>query len=40
MSHEVLNLKQAAEHVHLEMNELKHIAQRGELAAVERGGAW
>ena len=40
MSHEVLNLKQAAEHVHLEMNELKHVAQRGELAAVERGGDW
>lgn len=40
MSREVLNLRQAAEHVHLEMNELKHVAQRGEIEAVERGGEW
>ena len=40
MSREVLNLKQAAEHVHLDENELKHVAQRGEIAATERGGDW
>lgn len=40
MSREVLTLKQAAEHVHLDENELKHVAQRGELAATERGGEW
>jgi len=40
MSHEMLNLAQAAEHVHLEPNELKHVAQRGEIAAVSRGGDW
>jgi len=40
MGREVLNLKQAAEHVHLEMNELKHFAQRGEIEATERGGDW
>ena len=40
MSREVLNLRQAAEHVHLAENELKHVAQRGEIAAVERGGDW
>ena len=40
MSREVLNLKQAAELVHLEMNELRHFAQRGEIEATERGGDW
>jgi mannitol/fructose-specific phosphotransferase system IIA component (Ntr-type) len=40
MSREVLNLRQAAEHVHLEPNELRHFAQRGEVEAVERGGEW
>jgi len=40
MSREVLNLKQAAEHVHLEVNELRHCAQRGEIEATERGGDW
>ena len=38
MSHEVFNLKQAAEHVHLDANELRHVAQRGEIEATERGG--
>jgi len=37
MAREVLNLKQAAEHVHLEENELKHVAQRGEIEATKRG---
>ena len=40
MSREVLNLKQAAEHVHLEENELKHFAQRGEIEAMKRGDEW
>lgn len=40
MSREVLALKQAAEHVHLAENELKHVAQRGEIDAEERGGEW
>jgi len=40
MSYETLNLQQAAEHVHLEPNDLKHVAQRGEIEAMERGGDW
>ena len=40
MSREVLSLKQAAEHVHLELNELRHIAQRGEIEALLRGEDW
>lgn len=40
MAHEILNLKQAAEHVHLEPNALKHYAQRGEIAAILRGDEW
>ena len=38
--HEMLPLRLAAEHVHLEANELKHFAQRGEIEASERGGEW
>ena len=40
MSHEVFNLNQTAEHVHVEPNELRHVAQRGEIEATERGGDW
>ncbi len=40
MSREVFNLKQAAEHVHLEENTLKHVAQRGEIEAIKRGDDW
>ena len=40
MSRTTFNLRQAAEHVHLEMNELKHAAQRGEIEALEHGGDW
>lgn len=40
MEYEVFNLKQAAEHVHMDANELRHVAQRGEIAATERGGDW
>ena len=38
MGYETLNLRQAAAHVHLDANELRHCVQRGEVAAVERGG--
>ena len=40
MSREVLTLKQAAAHVHLAENELKHVAQRGEIEAAQHGGDW
>ena len=40
MSRETLNLKQAAEHVHLDVNELRHVAQRGEIEAQKRGDDW
>ena len=40
MAYEILNLKQAAEHVHLDPNELRHVAQRGEIAATKRGDEW
>ena len=40
MSREVLNLVRAAEHVHLDPNELKHVAQRGEIEATKRGDDW
>ena len=38
MSHEMLNLRQAAEHVHMDANELRHVAQRGEIEFDEHGG--
>lgn len=40
MSHEMLTLAQAAAHVHLEPNELRHVAQRGEVEATKRGDDW
>ena len=40
MSHEILSLAQAAEHICIAPNELKHVAQRGEISAIERGGEW
>ncbi len=40
MSHEFLDLRRAAEHVHLDANELKHVAQRGEIDASIRAGEW
>lgn len=40
MAREMLDLAEAAEHVHLEVNELKHFAQRGEIAAVKHGESW
>lgn len=36
--HQMLNLKQAAEHVHMDANELRHVAQRGEIASNQHGG--
>ena len=35
---QMLNLRQAAEHVHMDPNELKHVAQRGEIAYDVHGG--
>ena len=40
MSHEFLNLEKAAEHIQVDANELKHVAQRGEIDAAVRGGEW
>ena len=40
MTGRMLNLKQAAEHVHMDANELRHFAQRGEVEAFERGSDW
>jgi mannitol/fructose-specific phosphotransferase system IIA component (Ntr-type) len=40
MSRTLLPLKQAAEHIHLDANELRHVAQRGEIEAHEHGGDW
>ncbi len=37
MSHELLGLVQAAAHIHVEPNELKHVAQREEIACIKRG---
>ena len=40
MSHEFLSLEKAAEHIQIDANELKHVAQRGEIDATVRGGEW
>ncbi len=40
MSHEFLTLQQAADHIQVDANELKHVAQRGEIDASVRGGEW
>ena len=40
MSQESLTLRQAAQLVNLDENELRHAAQRGEVPAQERGGDW
>lgn len=40
MSRETLTLAQAAEHVHLTPNELRHVAQRGEIEAQRIGDDW
>ncbi|MBQ3290109.1 MAG: PTS sugar transporter subunit IIA [Kiritimatiellae bacterium] len=40
MSREMLTLRQAAAHIHLSENELRHCAQRGEVEAFRRGDDW
>lgn len=40
MSREILSLKQASQHINIDANELKHVAQRGEIAAFTRGDDW
>ena len=40
MSREVLTLAQAAAHAHVDANELRHVAQRGEIEAIRRGEEW
>lgn len=40
MSHQMFNLQQAADHVHMDAKELKHCAQRGEIDAEERSDGW
>lgn len=37
MSHELFPLDRAAAHIHVEATELKHVAQRGEIAFQKRG---
>ncbi len=37
MSHELFPLAEAARHIHVDANELKHVAQREEIKAVKRG---
>lgn len=37
MSHKILSLSQAADHICIAPNELKHAAQRGEIACIMRG---
>ena len=40
MEHRMLNLAQAAAAAHVDANELKHCAQRGEITAQKRGDDW
>lgn len=40
MSHEMMDLRQAAAHLHMEENELRHFAQREEVPSVKRGEAF
>lgn len=40
MSRDMLNLARAAEHIHLAPNDLRHVAQRGEIEATKRGEEW
>ena len=37
MSHEMMDLRQAARHLHIDENELRHFAQREEVPSVKRG---
>ncbi len=40
MPHEMMDLAQAAAHLNMEMNELRHFAQREEVPSVKRGEAF
>ena len=40
MSHEMMDLRQAARHLHMEENELRHFAQREEVPSVKRGDSF
>lgn len=40
MQHEMLILEEAARHAHIEPNELRHVAQRGEIDSVNHGDNW
>ena len=40
MARAILTLEEAAEHVHLSVNDLRHFAQRGEVHGIERDGEW
>ncbi|MBP5790854.1 MAG: PTS sugar transporter subunit IIA [Kiritimatiellae bacterium] len=40
MQHEMLVLDEAARHAHIEPNELRHVAQRGEIDSVNHGDNW
>ena len=37
MSHEMMDIRQAARHLHIDENELRHFAQRDEVPSVKRG---
>lgn len=37
MSHEMMDIRQAARHLHIDENELRHFAQREEVPSVKRG---
>ena len=40
MSRELLDLEEAAARIHMGANELRHVAQRGEIEAIEHNGEW
>ena len=40
MSHEMMDIRQAARHLHIDENELRHFAQREEVPSVKRGDAF
>ena len=40
MTHEMMNLAAAAEHIHVSPMDLKHAAQRGEIKSQKRGDEW
>ena len=40
MNHEMMDIRQAARHLHMDENELRHFAQREEVPSVKRGEAF